>query len=273
MASRLAVLIAALLAFAVPLAHAAANGRTPAAGCLACHARHFETLGDCTGCHRGDARAKRTTVAHDRMLRGAQAAWSIPNVGAVRDGEWLRDRLGCRRCHVTGGRGNALATSLDAVAWQRDPEALKQSLLHPVTFMPDFGLAPWQADRLIALLLRDGDRAARMAPTRVLFRAGRAPARDAFERRCGGCHRALTPAGALGVGTSGPNLSGLLGGFYPAADGLRWDRDRLARWIRNPRVEKPGATMPPIPDLAPAELDEIGRLLAPPATGSTPERR
>ena len=259
MAARLAVLIAAL--FALLASPAPARGAAGANSCTHCHAtRHYPTLGTCTGCHRGNPAAARATLAHDHLLRGAAAAWSIPHVGAVRDGERLRDRLGCRRCHVSGGLGNALAISLDAAVWQRDQEALRSSIQHPATFMPDFGLSSAQADRLIAVLLRDGDRQGRQQRYLVRFRAGAAVPANAFVVRCGGCHRALTAIGPLGLGSAGPNLSGLFTPFYPTADGRAWNRERLERWAHNPRAERPGTTMHPV-SASPEELAQIAQLL------------
>ncbi len=259
MAIRRALLSALLLAAGVHVAAAAPRDEPK---CLGCHAtRHWAEAATCTGCHRGDARAARAGVAHTGLLRGPAAAWRLPHVGAVRDGEWLRDQLGCRRCHVTGGTGNPLAISLDAIVWRREQDDLRRSIQHPATFMPDFGLASWQVDRLIAVLLRDGQRAPREERYLVRFRAGDAPrAANAFATRCGPCHRALTSEGPLGVGSAGPNLSGLLSGFYPSSDGRAWDRARLERWARNPRAEKPGTTMMPVA-LEPGELEAIARLL------------
>jgi len=272
-ALRRALLIAALLLAASTRLAAAAPRDVPS--CLACHAtRHWAVVASCTGCHRGDARAARAGVAHTGLLRGPAAAWRLPHVGAVRDGEWLRDVLGCRRCHVTGGAGGALAISLDAIAWRREQDDLRRSIQHPATFMPDFGLATWQADRLIALLLRDGQRAAREERYLVRFGTGGAPARaNAFVTRCGPCHRALTSEGPLGAGSAGPNLSGLLGGFYPRTDGRAWDRARLERWVKNPRAENPRTTMAPVA-LEAGELDAIARLLGAgsPAPGAIASR-
>jgi cytochrome c2 len=262
-AAHRAVLILALAAGLLQ-APARASAGADANACAPCHAtRHYPTLGTCTGCHRGNAAARRKALAHDHLLRGAAAAWSIPRVGAVQDGERLRDVLGCRRCHVTGGRGNTFAISLDAVAWRRDQEALRTSIQHPATFMPDFGLSDRQADRLIALLLRDGDRQGRQERYMVRFRGSAATPGNAFVVRCGGCHRALTSLGPLGSGSAGPNLTGLFGEFYPAPEGRRWTRDRLERWVANPRRERPLATMHPVA-AAPEELAQIESLLGAP---------
>jgi cytochrome c2 len=268
MAAHRAVLILALVAGIVCApAGAHAGARSPGPGCASCHeTNHYPTLGTCTGCHRGNAAARREALAHDHLLRGAAAAWSIPGVGAVRDGERLRDALGCRRCHVTGGRGNPLAISLDAAVWRRDQEALRASIQHPATFMPDFGLSTAQADRLIAVLLRDGDRQGRQERYMVRFRGGAATPGNAFVVRCGGCHRALTPLGPLGVGSAGPNLSGLLTEHYPSPDGRRWTRERLERWVANPRAERAITTMHPVEASRP-ELAQIESLL-----GATPVR-
>ncbi len=257
MATARAVLIALTLALAT-LAPRAPGAATR--GCLACHTSHLEERGTCVGCHRGSEASTRHNLAHEGLLAGAAAAWNVPGARAVREGERLREMLGCRRCHVTGGRGNTLAIGLDAIVWRRTPDELRASLLHPVTFMPDFALTRGQTDRLIAVLLRDGDRSARLERYAVRFRRERSTQRNVFAERCGGCHRALTPAGALGVGHNGPNLSGLLTEFYPSDDGRPWTRERLSRWLANPRAERPRTTMAPV-RLQPGELDELVRLL------------
>ncbi len=265
MAARAAVLnfaFATALAMLLAGARAQAAGNVRAPSCEACHAVHNATLGTCTGCHRGDPSANRKTLAHHALLRGAAAAWSTPGARAVEEGDNLRDTLGCRRCHVTGGRGNRLAIALDAVVWRRDQDALRRSLRTPVSTMPDFGLTDAQADRLIAVLLRDGDR--RGAEDRYVVRFRQAGPRGPhpFERLCGPCHRALTALGPMGTGRTGPDLSGLLTEFYPAADGRRWDRERLRRWLRNPRAERPHAIMPPL-DVPEPELGPIFDVLEP----------
>jgi hypothetical protein len=233
--------------------------------CGRCHAAHFEKHGSCTACHRGDPATTRRALAHDRLLTGAAAAWGMPDHLAPARGEQMRDQLGCRRCHVSGGRGNALALSLDEAVWQRSQAQLRAALTEPASFMPDFSLTAAQADTLVAALLRDGKGTAGGASYLVRFRQQPERPTEAFTVRCGGCHRALTSAGALGTSASGPNLSGLLTEFYPVADGRRWSRERLERWLRNPRAERPEATMRPVA-LQPGELEEIAQLLGPAPT-------
>lgn len=263
MAPHLALLIAAALlraAYASPAPPQVAA----ASSCVSCHGTHAKTPGACEACHRGNPRMRRASLAHERLLTGAAAAWGVPGCRAVREGERLRDALGCRRCHVSGGTGNAFALSLDAIAWRREQRDLRASILRPATFMPDFSLTPGQADALIAVLLRDGDRAGGESRYLVRFRRGPAPGPGAFATRCGGCHRALTHRGPLGTSASGPNLTGLLGPWYPASDGRRWDRARLERWLRDPRADRPGTSMLPVA-LKPGEFDEIVETLAAPA--------
>jgi mono/diheme cytochrome c family protein len=253
--------IAALAASAL-VARAATGAPPRATSCEACHPVHHRELGTCVGCHRGDPTTRRKELAHVRLLRGEIAEWSLPASRAVEQGDRLRARAGCRRCHVTGGRGNRLATVLDRVVWKRDPAALRRSILAPVSTMPDFGFTPRQADRLVAVLLRDADRAGADARYQVRFADARADGPHPFQKRCGPCHRALTPLGPMGIGLAGPDLSGLLTPYYPSTDGRRWDRARLERWLRDPRRERPHATMPPL-DVPQEELDRVCEVLAP----------
>ena len=57
---------------------------------------------------------------------------------------------------------------------------------------------------------------------------------DAFGKRCGPCHRALTTTrGGLGRGSVAPNLSGLFTRYYPktAPGGAAWEERSLKKWI------------------------------------------
>lgn len=244
----------------------AAPGAAGAVGapvsCLGCHAPHRQADGACVACHRGNPGIDRKALAHHRLLRGAAAAWGIPGAAAVEDGARLRDAGGCRRCHVTGGKGNDLAISLDEVAWARDQDELRASILRPASAMPDFGFTQAQADRLIAVLLRDARSRPAAARYQIRFQRGASPGRHPFERHCGPCHRALTRGGPMGVSASGPDLSGLLTPHYPVAGGRTWDRARLERWLRNPRAERPQTIMPPV-SVTEAELDAIVDRLRP----------
>ena len=233
------------------------------AACAGCHTEHFREQGTCTGCHRGNPTSTRANLAHAGLLSRGAAAWGMPGAAAVAEGDRLRDRLGCRRCHVTGGRGNAYAISLDRVAWRRSQAQLRDAILSPATFMPDFSLTPRQADALIAVLLRDGERDGRESRYLVRFRDGRSNRPNGFAVQCGPCHRALTPEGALGTSASGPNLTGLLSGHYPDPDGRAWDEARLASWLRNPRGERPTSAMRPV-TLNSAEWHDVLSALGPP---------
>lgn len=244
------------------VASAAAGAPARASSCETCHPVHHRELGTCVGCHRGDPGTRRKDLAHARMLRGEIAQWSMPASRAVEQGDRLRARAGCRRCHVSGGRGNRLATVLDRVVWKRDPEALRRSILSPVSTMPDFNFTSRQADRLVAVLLRDADRAGAESRYQVRFADTRADGPHPFQKHCGPCHRALTPRGPMGTGLAGPDLSGLLTPYYPSTDGRRWDRPRLARWLREPRRQDPGSLMPPL-DIPAEDLARVCEMLGP----------
>lgn len=247
-----------------PVAAAPAPARTPAPpACLGCHVTHYAQHGGCVDCHRGDARAGRPELAHHRLLAGAAAAWSLPGSPVLLRAAAMRDSLGCRRCHLSGGKGERLAISLDTVAWPRTQDELRTSLVDPATAMPSFGLSARAADTLIAVLLRDADRFGGSPRYQVRFRAGSDDSLRTFARLCGGCHRALTPDGPQGSGGDGPDLSGLAGAFHPAAADSAWDRARLERWLRNPRAVRPQATMLPVA-VKPDELEAVLRAVTPP---------
>jgi hypothetical protein len=249
----LAGLLGAILAFV-------SRGRE-ATTCGGCHEPHYEKEGTCVGCHRGRPDTDRKELGHHRLLRGAAAAWGMPGALAVEEGARLRESSGCRRCHVSGGEGNAFAIALDDVVWKRDQAELRASILEPVSTMPDFGFTGGQADRMIAVLLRDARQRPAVERYLVRFRQGPPARPHPFERLCGPCHRALTAGGPMGVGASAADLSGLLTRHYPAGDGRRWDRARLERWLRNPRAERAQAIMPPV-TVGAGELDAIVDVLS-----------
>lgn len=244
-------------------AAAAAAAAPPPVACLDCHAAHYVRLGACVDCHRGDPNATRPDLAHHRLLSGAAAAWALPGSPVLPRGQALRDSLGCRRCHVSGGRGEGLAIELDSVAWPRSQAELRQALVTPATAMPRFGLTPAQADTLIAALVRDADRHSGRRQYQVRFRAGSDDSLRAFARLCGPCHQALTPDGPQGDGVAGANLSGLLGAHYPVGSDDPWDRKRLERWLPNPRTLRVGTGMVPVA-VKPEELEAILEALTPP---------
>jgi cytochrome c2 len=117
--------------------------------------------------------------------------------------------------------------------------------------MPDFRFREEDAAELVNALLagarRDPERNGEV-PSVVRFGDRDERSENVFVRRCGGCHRALTRRlGGLGKGDGGPNLSGLLGRFYPRSfgDGKRWTAERLRKWLDDPRRAKAFARMPP----------------------------
>jgi mono/diheme cytochrome c family protein len=254
LAPRPAALIAALL-LAGCLREPRPEAR--AEGCLSCHPAHTE--GACQGCHRGDPSARRQELAHARLLTGRAAEFRARGGAAVHEGRELVERAACRRCHTIAGEGNHLAGDLDRVVTQREQPELIASIRTPVENMPDFGLRERQAQAIVAFLLTGADGARPQDAYRVHFARGERKA-DLFQEKCGGCHRALGPAGPLGSGSAGPNLSGLLTPFYPptAPGEAPWSRRSLAERVRNPRSAQARATMPPIE----VSDDELGRLIA-----------
>ena len=217
-------------------------------GCRSCHAPHYIREGACRDCHRGNPDAAREELAHERLLTRRAAELRLPGSLALREGRRLVETLACRRCHAIGGRGNALATSLDTVVWKREQAELVQSILEPVENMPRFGLDEGQAEALVAFLLRSGSPDRPQDTYRVHFSRGTGEGTTVFERECGGCHRLLGPTGPLGTGNAGPNLSGLFTPFYPptAPGNRRWDEKALRDWLRNPRAARAHTTMPPV---------------------------
>lgn len=261
MGARLAVLIAVALAAACVRAPRAAGG----SGCLACHAAHREPTA-CTECHRGDERATRAELAHAHLLSGGAAEHRDASSATVRRGGRLVEGAACRRCHTIGGRGSRLATELDRVVGRREQRELARSIVDPVENMPEFGFDGAQAESLVAFLLHHARADGAADSYRVHFRRDGAATRSMFDAKCGPCHRALTPSGPRGTGTAGPNLSGLLGSFYPPTfrEGRPWDEEALRDWLRNPRAHRSGTTMP----LLVLDADETAAIMTEVQSGS-----
>lgn len=223
----------------------------PAASCQECHPVHHEAAGTCVSCHRGDPRSRRLEVAHRDLIAGRYAHFALSGSPVVARGQKRVDLAGCRRCHVTGGRGNGLATNLDRLLPGARPDEVLAAIQSPALFMPQFAFTEVSATEVVNALLASSVKAPpRSGETpRVVHFEKKERGENAFARSCGGCHRMLTLLqGGLGVGAVGPNLSGLLGENYPGVFkvGERWTPSNLKRWITNPRASRDQALMPPL---------------------------
>lgn len=246
MAIRVALLtFAAFLLFPGTGASAAAR---PA--CLDCHPVHYEERGSCAHCHKGDERAKRAGIAHLGLYPGRLSYFRMGESAPVRAGEKLLESSGCRRCHVSGAKGIRLSSDLDALPFRSAPERISEAIRLPAWYMPDFRFGEGQVDGLVNAILAASAGTGKPAgeiPVKVHFEEK--GDEDAFSRRCGPCHKALTALhGGLGNGSVGPNLSALFSAEYPKARGgdKPWTPARLREWIANPRRERPAALMPPV---------------------------
>lgn len=230
--------------------------------CLACHRGHYAGQGKCTVCHRGNPASGRRNIAHHGLIAGRFARFTLKDDAVVREGNRLLDQFSCRRCHVTGGRGNRLAANLDGLYFERNPEELAAAIQNPALGMPDFRVNDQQAVVLVNAILAGGQsrRAVQGGqPNAVHFDTDNARRKDVFSRKCGACHRTLTvKRGAIGQGNIAPNLSGVLSRWYPKTfrNGREWNRKGLEEWLRNPRQVRSQARMQPV-QLTAAELDEL----------------
>jgi cytochrome c2 len=169
---------------------------------------------------------------------------------AVRKGGQLFGILGCRRCHVSGGKGNRLSSDLDTLPFRSPPERIAEAIRLPAYYMPDFRLGEDGIAHLVNAILAASSKrehAAGETPVRVHFEEE--GGEDVFARHCGPCHKALSARhGGLGKGIAGPNLSALFSPHYPKTGpgGKPWTVERLRAWIANPRNQRPSARMPPL---------------------------
>ena len=234
--------------------------------CQACHPAHYVERGVCTACHRGNPASDRKNIAHQQLIAGRYAAFTLGDSSMLRTGERFLDQYACRRCHIIGDRGNRLSANLDQSVTRKTPEAIAISILHPVQNMPDFHLEEPQAVLLVNALLAEAGRwktASGVQRQVVHFdRTGEA-GKDLFSSKCGPCHRALTARlGGVGQGDAGPNLSGLLSPHYPETfrDKSRWTERNLLKWTKNPRKIRPWAKMQPVM-LTDSEFRELAGIL------------
>ncbi|MDY0213827.1 MAG: selenite/tellurite reduction operon c-type cytochrome lipoprotein ExtS [Desulfuromonadaceae bacterium] len=231
--------------------------------CTRCHASQCpapsvrliwngEQLSQCVECHRGNLSTTRKNLAHSGLVQPRHSWYTYPQGQAVQQGEKLTQKFACRRCHVTGEKGNNLATSLDSIAPGRSSVELELSVREPAVFMPLFPLTDTDLDLILTRILAGGLAApkeqALISPLVVYF-SHAAAQEDPFSRHCGGCHRMLSHKyGGLGTDVIGPNLSGMGTQFYPPTgrDNKPWKRDDLRDWVKNPRKIRALATMPPL---------------------------
>lgn len=231
--------------------------------CLNCHKPHYEAVGSCIGCHRGNEKTNRIDIAHHNLIPARFAYFTIAGTPAVERGRKLVEMFACRRCHTTAGKGNRLATDLDLLFSARTPQQMFTSIRSPVLFMPDFRFDDRQITDLVNALLAGGKGAGEKrgeTPLVVHFEEGRPAIDNGFVKLCGPCHKALTKReGGVGKGEIGPNLSGLFSPFYPRTfrDRESWSVDRLRTWIENPRRVRANAQMQPIR----LKGEDFGRLL------------
>jgi cytochrome c2 len=234
--------------------------------CLACHPVHYAGRGVCTSCHRGNPSSDRRNIAHQQLIAGRYAVFTLGSSQTLRAGERFIDQYGCRRCHVIGGRGNRLSAGLDQSMARRSPEAITESIQRPVQNMPDFRMDKTRAVLVVNALLAESGRTSYKPGYQrqvVHFDRTGAAGKDVFSRTCGSCHRALTShLGGVGQGDAGPNLSGLLSPFYPATfrEGDKWTEARLGEWLKNPRSVRPMSRMQPVV-LTEAEFRKLVEIL------------
>lgn len=258
-------MVSALLTFFLLLAALPVLGGQTQQLCLSCHPLHYAERGGCGLCHRGNPASARKNIAHEGLLGGKYIRFTIGDVAQMKEGQRLVDQLACRRCHITAGRGNRLAASLDAAAAQKTAVDLALSIRRPVVNMPDFVLKEEQITSLVNALyagsrVRLADAA---SPVRVHFNTTGKQNADLFSKKCGSCHRIVSQRlGAVGSGDVAPNLSGLLSIYFPKTfrNGESWTARKLDGWIKNPRDTRKWATMPPV-TLTGAESKELESII------------
>ncbi len=244
-------LVFQLLVSVMFLAALPAWGGQPLQRCLSCHPAHYADRGTCSHCHRGNPASERKNIAHTGLRAGKFVRFTIGDLAQKKEGEHLMDQLGCRRCHITAGRGNALASNLDGAAARKTAKEIVLSIRQPVATMPKFGLDDERITILINMIFAgsEGRDMNISAPVKVHFNNSGNKSEDIFSKKCGSCHRVVTGhLGALGSGDIGPNLSGLFSPYYPNSfkNGGGWSAGNLGDWLKNPRDLRVWARMQPV---------------------------
>ncbi len=262
------LIAAAFLFFTGSPAHAAGSG------CLACHPVHYAERGGCAFCHKGDEKAKRAEIAHLGLYPARYSHFRMPESPPVKRGGKLLETYGCRRCHVSGGKGIRLSTDLDTLPFRSTPGRIAAAIRSPAWYMPDFLFGEEAIDDLVnAVLAASGKTGEPGEETPVKVHFEEKAGTDPFSARCGPCHKALTARhGGLGKGDVGPNLSALFSPEYPKAgrgENL-WTAKRLRAWVDNPRKERPVALMPPVRPEEEEFRRIVERLEVPPGPAASP---
>jgi len=220
--------------------------------CLECHPGHYSESGSCTDCHLGRADTIRKEIAHDRILTARFSAFTLPDSPVVKRGKKLMEQMACRRCHISGGKGNKYAANLDWSPQNSTAEELLNAVREPALFMPDFHFSEAQVVQLVNVIYansRETGQPEEEIPVLIHFEAPQPGEKSVFEKECGSCHRMLTKhKGGLGGSYMGPNLSGLLTEFYPKTypEEKAWTVQRLKDWLTNPRKPLKNARMAPV---------------------------
>ena len=235
--------------------------------CLKCHKAHYEEKGACVGCHRGNPRTDRVSIAHHDLIPAKYADFTMENSQVVKRGGKLIEASGCRRCHVIGANGNRFATNLDRILVAVRPQKLFDAIITPVLFMPNFCFKETHIMELVNAILSEAARTdpeAEEIPLVIHFEDEKQAEESIFVKHCGSCHMVLTTRfGGLGKGNIGPNLSGLFSQYYPKTHGNKeqWSSEPLKKWLKNPREIRKNAQMEPVKlasDEFPRLLEELG---------------
>ena len=219
--------------------------------CLSCHPAHYTERGRCNDCHLGNPASERKNIAHAGFRKGKHARFTLGEKTFVTYEQHLMDQLACRRCHISAGRGNRLAVSLDGAAVRRTAGELALSIKQPVANMPDFALNEEQVTTLVNAILdaSQGRNTDKSAPVGVHFITSGKKNPDVFSTKCGGCHRILSErCGAIGISEIGPNLSGLFSTYYPKTfkNNGAWTIPNMNTWLKNPREIRRWSKMQPV---------------------------
>jgi len=227
--------------------------------CTDCHKPHFKNE-SCIICHRGNPNTRRLDIAHENIISGKYLLYKIEGKTA-KDSVNLINQLGCRRCHIVGKNGNRKGNNLNNIMIKKTIKNIRDSILNPSDYMPNFNLSEENIVLLINGLLLESEKGDYKGG-KNFFYIKRDLKENLFNKKCGKCHKLISDkTGPIGKGDIAPNLSSIFSQYYPKTKNLKLNTpEELIKFLKNPRYHNRSNIMPVV-EIKKKEAEEIIKLL------------